>query len=128
MLHGCFLSQHPLACQWTDTQGADPLRETTFQAGHLAGRRVSILRGAVLPSTDDANAGEEHEMGKITDISEPASELERLIADLSESSLLVFVFGVGWWTAHLVGATAPMFRGPTDRRWWHVELGAGAAS
>ena len=33
--------------------------------------------------------------------SEPASELERLIADLSGSGLLVFVFGVGWWTAHL---------------------------
>ena len=46
-------------------------------------------------------------MGKIADISEPASELERLIADLSESGLLVFVFGVGWWTAHLTGATRP---------------------
>ena len=32
-------------------------------------------------------------MGTIADISEPASELERLIADLSESGLLVFVFG-----------------------------------
>jgi hypothetical protein len=35
---------------------------------------------------------------------------------------------VGWWTAHLTGATAPVFRGPSDRRWWHVALGDGAAS
>ena len=44
-------------------------------------------------------------MSTIADISEPASELERLIADLSESGLLVFVFGVGvgWCTAHLTG-------------------------
>jgi len=90
--------------------------------------RVSILRGAVLPSTDATNAGEEHEMGKIADISEPASELERLITDLSESGLLVFVFGVGWWTAHLTGTTAPVFRGPADRRWWHAGLGDDAAS
>jgi hypothetical protein len=67
-------------------------------------------------------------MSKIVDASEPASELERLIADLSESGQLVFVFGVGWWTAHLTGATAPVLRGPADRRWWHVELGDGAAS
>ena len=67
-------------------------------------------------------------MRKIADISEPASELERLIADLSESGLLVFVFGVGWWTAHLTGATRPVFRGSAARRWWHVELGDGAAS
>ena len=67
-------------------------------------------------------------MGKVASISEPASELERLIAELSESGLLVFVFGVGWWTAHLTGATAPVFRGPAERRWWHVELGDGAAS
>jgi len=33
-------------------------------------------------------------MSTIADISEPASELERLIADLSESGLLVFVFGI----------------------------------
>jgi hypothetical protein len=66
-------------------------------------------------------------MSKIADISEPASELERLIADLSQSGLLVFVFGVGWWTAHLAGATVPVFRGPADRRWWHVELGDDAA-
>ena len=64
-------------------------------------------------------------MSKIGDISEPASELERLIADLSESGLLIFVFGVGWWTAHLTGA---VFRGLADRRWWHVELGDDAAS
>ena len=66
-------------------------------------------------------------MSKVTGVSEPDSELEHLIADLSESGLLVFVFGVGWWTAHLTGATAPDFRGPADRRWWHVELGEEAA-
>ena len=67
-------------------------------------------------------------MNDVTGISEPASELERLIAELSESGLLVFVFGVGWWTAHLAGATTPVFRGPADRRWWHVDLGDGAAN
>ena len=67
-------------------------------------------------------------MNKVAGISEPASELEHLIAELSESGLLVFVFGVGWWTAHLTGATTPVFRGPADRRWWHVELGDDAAS
>ena len=67
-------------------------------------------------------------MNKITATGEPATELERLITELSESGLLVFVFGVGWWTAHLTGATRPLFRGPADRRWWHVELGDDAAS
>ena len=66
-------------------------------------------------------------MSKVTGVSEPESELERLIAELSESGLLVFVFGVGWWTAHLTGATTPIFLGTTDRRWWHVELGEEAA-
>jgi hypothetical protein len=65
--------------------------------------------------------------------SEPASELEHLIADLPGSGLLAFVFGVGWWTAHLAGVTTHLFRGPADRRWWHVELATllvrpGAAS
>ena len=67
-------------------------------------------------------------MSKVADISEPASELERLIADLSGSGPLVFVFGICWWTAHLAGATAPVFRGPADRRWWQVKLGDDAAS
>jgi hypothetical protein len=67
-------------------------------------------------------------MSKTADASEPASELERLIAELSGSGLLVFVFGVGWWTAHLTGATTPLFRGPADRRWWHVEFGDEGAS
>jgi len=35
-------------------------------------------------------------MNKITNTGEPASELERLIADLSESGQFIFVFGVGW--------------------------------
>jgi hypothetical protein len=89
-----------------------------------AGCRVSILGGVVFPPIDDTVLGEEErEMSTIADISEPASELERLIADLSESGLLVFVFGVGWWTAHLAGATTPVFRGPAGasgcaRRSW----------
>ena len=67
-------------------------------------------------------------MSKVADISEPASELERLIADLSGSGPLVFVFGDGFTTAHLNGVTTPLLRGPADRRWWHVELGDDAAS
>ena len=67
-------------------------------------------------------------MNEVTGISEPASELERLIAELSESGPLVFVFGDGFTGAHLKGATTPLFRGPADRRWWHVELGDDAAS
>jgi putative heme iron utilization protein len=63
----------------------------------------------------------------VTAISEPASELERLIVELSGSGPLVFVFGVGWWTAHLTGMTTPVFRGPADRRWWHVDLRDDAA-
>ena len=67
-------------------------------------------------------------MNEIPAAGEPATELERLIAELAETGLLVFVFGVGWWTAHLTGAMAPVFRGPADRRWWHVDLGDDAAS
>ena len=67
-------------------------------------------------------------MDKIADFGEPASELERLIADLSELGRLVFVFGDGFCAAHLKGVTTPLFRGPVDRRWWHVELGDEAAS
>ena len=67
-------------------------------------------------------------MSTIADISEPASELENLITDLSASGLLVFVFGDGLSTAHLKGVTTPLFRGSADRRWWHVELGDDAAS
>ena len=62
-------------------------------------------------------------MSTTAEISEPASELEGLIADLSGSGPLVFVFGNGFTTAHLVGVTTPLFRGPADQRWWHVELG-----
>jgi hypothetical protein len=69
-------------------------------------------------------------MSAIADNRGPASELERLIADLSESGLLVFVFGVGvgWCTTHLTGVTTPVFRGPANRRWWHVELGDDTAN
>ena len=67
-------------------------------------------------------------MSTTASTSEPASELEHLIADLPGSGLLAFVFGVGWWVAHLTGVTTHLFRGPADRRWWHVELGDDAAS
>jgi hypothetical protein len=67
-------------------------------------------------------------MRETAGISEPASEVERLIADLSRSGQLVFVFGDGFTTAHLTGVTTPVFRGPADQRWWHVELGDGAAN
>ena len=67
-------------------------------------------------------------MSTIAEISEPANELERLIADLSGSGLLVFVFSDGLSTAHLKGVTTSLFRGPADRRWRHVELGDDAAS
>ena len=43
------------------------------------------------------------------DSAAPASELEHLISDLSASGGLVFVFGVGWHTTHLVGTTHPVF-------------------
>lgn len=26
-------------------------------------------------------------------------------------------------TTHLVGSTRPLFRGPSERRWWHVDHG-----
>src|SRR5215475_7304205 len=110
-----------------------PLRRTCCgtpdpPVSHWAGSRVSILHSAVLPALTAPTRGEEHEMSTTAEISEPASELERLIADLSGSGPLVFVFGDGLSTAHLVGMTKPLFRGPADRRWWHVELGDDAAS
>jgi hypothetical protein len=89
---------------------------------------VSILRGAVLATAKGTDLGEGSDMSMTADVSEPASELERLIADLSGSGLLVFVFGDGLSTAHLKGVTTPLFRGPADRRWWHVELGDDTAS
>ena len=55
--------------------------------------------------------------------SEPTNELERLITELASSGPLVFVFGVRWWTAHLVGTTSPTFSGEPDERRWHVEVG-----
>ena len=65
-------------------------------------------------------------MSATADISEPSSELERLIAELSGSGLRgVFDFGVD---CHLAGVTTPVFRGPADRRWWHVVLGDDAAN
>jgi hypothetical protein len=67
-------------------------------------------------------------MSTTAETSEPATELERLIADLPRSGLVAFVFGVGWWVAHLDGVTTHLLRGPADRRWWHVELGDDAAS
>jgi hypothetical protein len=59
-------------------------------------------------------------------VSEPASELERLIAELSGSGLqAVFLFGVD---CHLAGVTTPVFRGPADRRRWHAVLGDDAVN
>jgi hypothetical protein len=82
----------------------------------------------VFSAIDDTALGEEHEMDKIAHSGEPGSELERLVADLSELGRLVFVFGDGFCAAHLKGVTTPLFRGPAGRRWWHVELGNEAAS
>ena len=65
-------------------------------------------------------------MSKAAESSEPASEVEHLIADLSGADPLVFVFGDGLTTAHLTGTTAPGFGGPAGRRWWGVELGDAA--
>jgi hypothetical protein len=68
-------------------------------------------------------------MSTTAEISEPASELERLIAELSGPALQgVFVFGVDCHLAPLAGATTPLFRGPADLRWWHIALGDDAAS
>jgi hypothetical protein len=65
-------------------------------------------------------------MSTTAGISEPASQLERLIAELSGSGLEgVFDCGVD---CHLAGVTTPVFRGPADRRWWHADLGDDAAS
>jgi hypothetical protein len=65
-------------------------------------------------------------MSTTAEVSEPASELERLIADLSGPGLQgVFDFGVD---CHLADVTTPVFRGPADRRWWHTVLGDEAAS
>jgi hypothetical protein len=55
-------------------------------------------------------------MSKTADISEPASELEHLMADLPGLRQLVFVFGDDFAVAHLTGAITPVFRGPADRR------------
>jgi hypothetical protein len=41
-------------------------------------------------STNDTDAGEERGMNEITATGEPATELERLIAELSGSGRLVF--------------------------------------
>ena len=43
-----------------------------------------------VPSSDDACTGEERGMNEVTGISEPASELERLIAELSGFGLQPF--------------------------------------
>jgi hypothetical protein len=57
------------------------------------------------------------------------SKLEDLIAELSGPGLQGdFVFGNDCHLEHLAGATTPLFRGPAGRRWWHVELGDGAAN
>jgi len=68
-------------------------------------------------------------MSATAEIGEPASELERLIAELSGPKLqAVFDFGVDCHLAPLAGATTPLFRGPADRRWWHGVLVDDVAS
>jgi hypothetical protein len=67
--------------------GQDAGAPLIFRAGHLADGWVSVPCGAVFPAIDDTGSGEELEMDKITDVGEPASELERLIAELSGSGL-----------------------------------------
>ena len=68
-------------------------------------------------------------MSTTAEISEPASELEHLVAELSGAGLRgVFVFGVDCHLADLADVTTPVFRGPVDRRWWHFELGDDAVS
>lgn len=62
-------------------------------------------------------------MTEAADSRTPISPLEQLIVELADSGSVVFVFGVGWWTAHLVGRTTPTFRGEATDRRWHVELG-----
>jgi hypothetical protein len=67
-------------------------------------------------------------MSTTAEISKPASELERLIAELSGSELQgAFVFGVDCHLAHLADVTTPVFRGSADLRWWHFELADDAA-
>jgi len=68
-------------------------------------------------------------MSTTAEISEPASELEGLIAELSGPGLQgIFACGVDCHLAPLTGAATPLFRGPAGRRRWHVELGDDAAS
>jgi len=68
-------------------------------------------------------------MSTTANTSEPATELERLIADLSGPGLQeVFACGVDCHLAPLADVTTPLFRGPADRRWWHLELGDDAAN
>jgi hypothetical protein len=86
-----------------------------------------MLPGAVLPTSNGTNLGEKRKMSKAADVSEPASEVEHLMADLSGLGQLVFVFGDDFAVTHLLGAIAPVFRGPAGRRWWHVEIGDDAA-
>lgn len=65
-------------------------------------------------------------MSKAADSSEPVSELEHLMADLS---------GLGSWSSFRrrlcrhapLEAITPVFSGPADQRWWYAELGDDAA-
>jgi hypothetical protein len=51
-------------------------------------------------------------MSMAADISEPASELEHLMADLPALRQQAFVFGDDFAVVHLTGAITPVFRGP----------------
>jgi hypothetical protein len=66
-------------------------------------------------------------MGVTPETATAESELEALVVDLSNTGSVVFVFSTGSsgsLTTHLRGRTRPVFRGPSGRRWWHVEHGA----
>src|SRR5215472_1914688 len=102
---------------------------SAFQPGHLADVGYGSCAAPCCQPLTAPTRGEECEMSTTAKISEPASELERLIAELSGPGLQgVFVFGVDCQLAPLAGATTPVFRGPADRRWWHGVLGDEAAS
>jgi hypothetical protein len=66
-------------------------------AVHRGGGRADAgYRFCAVPRSRPLTApawGEERGMSKIAGISESANELERLIADLSESGPIIFVFG-----------------------------------
>lgn len=66
-------------------------------------------------------------MSEVTGVTEPESELERLIAGLSESGCWSLSSSSAGGRRTCPARQKPIYRGTTDRRWWHVELGDEAA-